>query len=193
MVQDVGTTTPAREPHRLLAVSVVVVVAVVGIVSALVVLVGTVHWTKTLSAPYEVGLSTANESIPSPGLSYVEVRIDPTPGLTTAMIALNLTSISGGIEVGRAPSSTCLPTASLTPSNCGAPVLGAWYCVLIRDSTSTILNVFSWGTWVGQAVNLTNQQSLVIVSNTNASLVGSWDTFRVIGVGQDVVSPSISL
>ena len=133
--------------------------------------------------PYQLTFGSPTTTVPAAGLSWISFAINPTPGLSTSYFALQIGPYSGApLPSGEAPSS-CTTLSKLGAGDCGVPVQGGWYAVLINNSTRSILNVYASGSWSSVPTILNLTMSLTVVSALSTSLTGSGDILSVRGTG----------
>jgi hypothetical protein len=122
--------------------------------------------------PYSIQMVEVGASHPNTDLYYIDIAVNPTVGLATAVFGLRITNISGSvITPGIAPPSCAAPyggtLSAFNPENCGTPD-GNWYAVLVFENT-TVSSVFDVsGRWSGASASVDQGSSEInIVSNAN--------------------------
>jgi hypothetical protein len=133
--------------------------------------------------PYELSFGPPTETVPTTGLSWISLPVSPTPGIETSYFTMQLSPTVGTpVPSGDAPT-TCAPPSQLTATDCGIPVQGEWYAVLVSNATNVILDVYAAGAWLSGPIVLNLTMSLTVVSQVTSSLSGSGDTILIHGAG----------
>lgn len=118
-----------------------VVVLVVSVVPAAVLYVLTSGLTLTsVPPPYELDMIVSSGSFTPgpPATGYVNLSLEPTVGLTTAMFGLRVVNgTSGSAQPLVSPSSACVYGGWPTAANCTSNGTG-WYAVLENPSGSVV-------------------------------------------------------